>query len=472
MRSTIQAKRTQAVFLAFTLLFGSWFLIFYFRHWADGNDLLTGVGEIAIGRAHWRDDWEETHLNHVQSPDFDDGEAKGNVIQHGSVSRQANPSLTTDAPQSGDKTSPTPAASWPPAELADTGEPSQLACPAPAGARYDHLRNTPTNRGPARFRANKIHYLFALNLHQSAEVMPRLLGSIVQAMEYLGPERCALSVVEGPSEDGTHEILARFQTEIELMGSHFYLNTSSLDPKAPGSKRIETLAELRNMVLAPLRRGPDRHKFSSESIVIFLDEIALCPEDILELLHQHVTQSAHMTCAFDWIFEGSTFNNVWVSRSMAGDLFFEIPHDGSWAYKDDLFWDDPSSRERYESKLPLQVYSCWGGMVTIDAQPFARGKLRFRSSEEGECVMGEATLLAKDMWRQEMGKIMAVPTVNVGYSDHECSKTKERRGYVHDHVDMTSSVDTPEEMIDWQTRPPGMVKCLPDWNQPSWVEPV
>lgn len=279
--------------------------------------------------------------------------------------------------------------------------------------------------------------------------MPRLMESIVQAMRYLGPERCALSVVEGPSEDGTHESLENFQTEVELMGSHFYHNTSSLDPKAPGSERVERLAKLRNMALAPLWSGHDRHKFSSDSIVIFLDDIALCPEDILELLHQHVTQSAHMTCAFDWILEGSTFYNVWVSRSMVGNIFFEIPHDGSWAYKEDLFWDDPSSRKRYESKLPLQVYSCWGGLVTMNAQPFAQGKLKFRSSEDGECFMDEATLLAKNVWRQGMGKIMAVPTVNVGYSNDGCSKAKERRGYVHDHVDMTSTGDSPEEKIDW-----------------------
>lgn len=37
-----------------------------------------------------------------------------------------------------------------------------------------------------------------------------------------------------------------------------------------------------------------------------------------------------MTCAFDWIFNDTTFYDVWVSRTLVGDRFFEIPHDGSW----------------------------------------------------------------------------------------------------------------------------------------------
>lgn len=129
--------KTQSVILGLALLFGSWFLIFYCCYWADGNDLLTRMGEIAIGRAHWRDDWEETHLNTFQSPDLD-GKAQGNAIQHGSVSRQATggkiPSRTTDAPQTGDNTpSPIPATLMLPAEPENnTDETFQLACQTPS----------------------------------------------------------------------------------------------------------------------------------------------------------------------------------------------------------------------------------------------------------------------------------------------------------------------------------------------------
>jgi alpha-1,3-mannosyltransferase len=78
-----------------------------------------------------------------------------------------------------------------------------------------------------------------------------------------------------------------------------------------------------------------------------------------------------MTCAFDWIFNGTNFYDVWISRTLVGHTFFEVPRDGSWSYSKDLFWSDPDGRRRYEAKNPFQVYSCLGGMVTLDAPSFA-----------------------------------------------------------------------------------------------------
>jgi alpha-1,3-mannosyltransferase len=51
-------------------------------------------------------------------------------------------------------------------------------------------------------------------------------------------------------------------------------------------------------------------------------------EDILELIHQRLLQKADMTCAMDWIYGGATFYDVWVSRAMNGDQFFEVPQSG------------------------------------------------------------------------------------------------------------------------------------------------
>src|SRR6266536_6706684 len=112
-------------------------------------------------------------------------------------------------------------------------------------------------------------------------------------------------------------------------------------------------------------------------------------------------------------------------------------------------------------------------MVVLDAKPFTEGKLTFRASAEGECVMGEPTLLAKDMWKQGIGRILAVPSVNVGYNNEEGAKIKERRGYVTYNVDTSRPPDEPQsELVVWQSKPPPMVKCLPKWEEPSWVPPV
>ncbi|KAJ5998789.1 hypothetical protein N7451_006599 [Penicillium sp. IBT 35674x] len=341
----------------------------------------------------------------------------------------------------------------------------QLQCPHTIGSRYDiFLARNNKHDGKKR-------YFFALDLYQAVGVLPRLMGSIIEAMQFLGPEYCVLSIVEGRSIDGTWDILNALRDTVEKLGVEFHLEVDGVNPKAKGVDRIEALSRLRNMALAPLMCGSkaEHTQYAKDSIIIFVNDVALCPEDVLELLFQHVTQSAHMTCAFDWQDSGNCFYDSWVSRSLAGNTFFDIPRD-KWDYKDFLFFDDPPSKKRYDAFLPLQVYSCWGGMVTIDAAPFLQRKLKFRASKEGECYAGEPTLLAKDMWRMGIGKIMAVPAVNVAYSDDEARGTKSVRGYVADHVNATAASE--EELIPWQIEPPGMVKCLPDFSKPSWTKPL
>ncbi|KAJ5825692.1 hypothetical protein N7474_002830 [Penicillium riverlandense] len=346
---------------------------------------------------------------------------------------------------------------------------NRMSCPSEIGSRYKLLRGEAAHGGQVR-------YFFALNLHQSQLVLPRLMSSIIEAMRFLGPEHCAISVVEGRSTDGTDDILRALKPQVEAMGAQFFLEHSSLDPKDGHVNRIEALAELRNAALAPLKANYGMKNlagtYSPDAVVIFINDIAMCPEDILELVYQHVNQDSHMTCAFDWIFNGTSFYDVWVSRSLVGNLFFEIPHDGSWTYNKDLFFDDPYSRKRYEAFRPLQVYSCWGGMVVLDAAPFVAETVKFRASREGECYMGEPTLLAKDLFRHGLGKIMAVPSVNVAYNDDEALGTKAKHGYVADHVNMSRSLMANEEFVEWQLAPPPMVKCLPNFNQPSWVPPT
>ncbi|KAJ5894955.1 hypothetical protein N7495_006646 [Penicillium taxi] len=348
----------------------------------------------------------------------------------------------------------------------------QVPCPVNIGNRYKELQATASGNG-------QIRYFFALDLYQSAAIIPRLFSSIIEAIRFLGPEHCAISIVEGRSEDGTYEILAALKSRVEVMGAHVFLSTSTINPLNGKLNRIEALSKLRNKALDPLKaQGPSglmpelADMYSPEAVIIFINDIALCPEDILELVFQHVNQEAHMTCAFDWIFNGTLFYDSWVSRSLVGNTFFEVPHDGSWDYSKDMFFDDPESKSRYEAFQPVQVYSCWGGMVTLDAVSFAEDTIKFRSSEEGECYMGEPTLLGKDLYRLKLGKILAIPSVNVAYSDKEAVGTKYVRGHVSDHVNVTMSVMHKEEKVKWKVAPPGMVKCLPNFNQPSWSESI
>lgn len=133
------------------------------------------------------------------------------------------------------------------------------------------------------------------------------MGSIVEAIRFLGPQNCALSIVEGRSTDGTFEILNLLQENLTEAGIKYYFQSSDINPN---QNRIQALADLRNLALKPLRDNFDR--FSQDATVIFLNDVSICMEDILELIHQRIFQEADMTCAMDWTYVGSdpTFYDV------------------------------------------------------------------------------------------------------------------------------------------------------------------
>jgi alpha-1,3-mannosyltransferase len=119
--------------------------------------------------------------------------------------------------------------------------------------------------------------------------------------------------------DGTFEILKVLRAEIEGIGATYFFNSSDLEPRAPNQDRIRTLAELRNQALEPLIRHPDR--YSPDTTIVFLNDVSICTQDILELVHQRFYQKADMTCAMDWVYVGQdpTFYDVWIARGMTGD---------------------------------------------------------------------------------------------------------------------------------------------------------
>lgn len=227
----------------------------------------------------------------------------------------------------------------------------RLSCPQFNADRYAHLRV------PAGQHLKK--YFFALNLRQCADLLPRLMGSIVEAMQFLGPQNIVLSIVEGNSDDGTLEILSALKTDLVDLGVRYYLRRDGLNPLG-GDDRIGNLALLRSMAVEPLRNsrnasalalelpGADLN-FDDDAVVVFLNDVAACPEDIrkfcpycctrsakppcqpqarepltniiittVELLHQRIVQEADMTCAMDWYHPGgpdgaSLFYDVWIS---------------------------------------------------------------------------------------------------------------------------------------------------------------
>lgn len=303
----------------------------------------------------------------------------------------------------------------------------KVECPRPDPTRYAYLKPEPLSIPSAT------RYFFALNLRNNLPLLPQLLGSIVEAIRFLGPQHCALSIVEGNSPDGTAEVLAALEPELARLGirTHFTLH-NPIDPLAQGNDRFQSLATLRNLALAPLldpstTATPTDANTNTNTTILFINDVALCPDDILELAHQRLYQNADMACAMDWT--GSyepganppTFYDVYVARARNGDLFFDVPPDTvSWARATDLFWNEPVARARLARHAPFQVFACWNGAVAVTARPLLLDGVRFRGAgegegREGECRQGEPGLFCKDLWWRGYGRIMVVPSVNLEY---------------------------------------------------------
>lgn len=295
------------------------------------------------------------------------------------------------------------------------------------------------------------------------ELLPRLLGSIVEAIRFLGPHRCALSIVEGNSPDGTSDVLSALGPFLHDVGVAYFYNSSKINP-TKGS-RIGKLAQLRNLALNPLYKG--EVNAAEDTTVLFINDVAACAEDILELALQRRNLNADMTCAMDWTFVGPdpTFYDIWIARTIHGDSFFEVGANGNWNSAWNLFWNAPETRSRYNAQLPFQVFACWNGATAFTAAPLFHG-LRFRdvNSDKKECFQGEPQLFCKDLWSRGYRKIAVVPTVNLEYSDEKGADIKRLKGYVSEKVKKEEDANG----IEWVFDPPGEVRCMPNWENQSW----
>lgn len=339
----------------------------------------------------------------------------------------------------------------------------KVDCHNPDLSRYKDLK-------PSFFTSrSQTPYFFVLNLRESLHILPTLLSSVVAAINFLGPEHCALSIVEGNSPDGTADVLAALEAHLKSLKvrTNFVLSVDDIDPSTDA--RFARLATLRNMALQPLVDEPERYR---DATVLFINDVAACPDDLLELVYQRKVLSADMTCAMDWIFgagDETLFYDSYIARGINGDLFFDIPPGtGSFAKASNLFWNEPESKARFEAKRPLQVFACWNGAVAFPARPIASREVEFRAAraELGECHNGEPEIFCKDMWAHGYGKIAVVPYINLEYSTEKGQRIKDERGYTSDTA--ASKPHSAEDIIDWQG-PPDKVKCMPTFDNQFWL---
>ena len=186
--------------------------------------------------------------------------------------------------------------------------------------RYDHLRHP---RIPKR-TAPDGRYLFTTLTRDIQAQLPDLLNALVLVTAFLGPDKVAFSILEGPSGDCTPDVLEKvlYPALVDMGVPTSRIRFQTREPKVDfsGRNRIEALAELRNRALEPLYD----EGMEDTIAVVFYNDVFLRASDILEVLHQHVvagTQSGletGITAAMDYYKRHPEyFYDIWVARTVS-----------------------------------------------------------------------------------------------------------------------------------------------------------
>ncbi|RTE81841.1 hypothetical protein BHE90_003643 [Fusarium euwallaceae] len=320
----------------------------------------------------------------------------------------------------------------------------RLKCPTPDSKRYNPIRE-PT------FSKPEIDYIFAIQVIRNLEQLPTLLGAVVGAMNFLGPHRCALTIVSNGGRPQIDGVLEELRVGIEHLGA-VYNSTFARGPRTYGH---------RNQAIDAVRLADK--EVSEDATIVYLDDVDVCSEDLLELILQRKNLGADMTCGMRWSRRESSdtyiFRSDGACRDMQGDKFGHVKPE-KWSEGVEVkeyFWKSPKDQARFNEKRPFQVFSCWGGVAAFTASTFTRLEQTFRLPIKGaECHQPDTRMFCKDMWSHGRGKIAVVPSVNIIRNRDGVLSVKESRGYTSDLV---RGQDTKRDRIEWVKEPPKEVFC-------------
>jgi len=338
-------------------------------------------------------------------------------------------------------------------------------------------------------------YFIAVNFYNSAVILESFIPELKLLLNKLGPYRCYVSIWENDSTDGTQKILHALEIQLTKMGVKNTIVTETatlvelckqsgavecLTPNmfkhgvrdANANTRIAMMAYFRNKPLQPLYKSfeiattstvVDNNKKKIPSTtdhlfplaenndgtkVLFFNDIYFSHYDVIKLIDTN-KMNYNLACALD--FEHFQVYDLWVLRDMNGLIVHPF-----FPY----FWDSDSYWKMLLGK-PIQVYSCWNGLVVFDASVLHGGSntddnninnnktssskpIRFRTWVDFEkraplpqsrniiskkdlqiyeenvfhfpdCAASECYLFSKDLWDSGYKKIFINPSVRVDY---------------------------------------------------------
>lgn len=232
-------------------------------------------------------------------------------------------------------------------------------------------------------------YFFSANFYNSEDILPDFFDQFMQLSDYLGRDSVYLSIYESNSRDNTKELLHQFDDKLDQFKiAHTVITDSSTQkPFFVGNERINYLASVRNLTLAPLTKELDE-QFNYFDKVVFLNDVFYDWFSVVRLLNTR-NGLYDQVCAFDYFKIG--LYDTWVTRDTCSRRTKVV-----WPY----FQDEHSISLLRQGK-PVPVNSCWNGITAFDAKWFVESRdngikpIRFRVLDE--CVTSECLLSSYDM---------------------------------------------------------------------------
>ncbi|CAM9327202.1 unnamed protein product [Phaeothamnion confervicola] len=339
-----------------------------------------------------------------------------------------------------------------------------------------HWSNRSADTRPEVQALRKRRYFIASLQRDTEPIFGSWQRELLKVLYLLGNESLSnvfVSLFESNSADATPDQLAGAAELFDALGvpHRVLLGHRMTDlPDRKSMSRIGFLALLRNIALQPLFSGEsglfsgglggygrtganadaDRNGGGSGSrfgfgfgggsggssgggagdgpyeydVVLYLNDILFCASDVMDLARTVRPGSgtgaggpsidADMSCAVDYI-----------PRTPGQDQQDEVRVYDTWVLHDMLginfnndrpYSCDDSTVDAMDSLRPFEVFSCWNGMVAMDADIFQKAGVRFRAAHAFECELSECELIGRDLRALNRGRIIMVPTARTAYN--------------------------------------------------------
>ncbi|CAJ0842225.1 596_t:CDS:2, partial [Entrophospora sp. SA101] len=263
-----------------------------------------------------------------------------------------------------------------------------------------------TNKAPKKVLPWKEFFeeiFIAANFYNNEDILYDFNEELLKLIQILKPENVYVSIFENGSKDKTKSLLYTLQSSLNLLG---VANTIITDDNSKRyDRRITYMANLRNEI-------------------IYFNDILWSVSDILTLLETN-NYNYDAVCAMDYYW---TFHNTFATRELP--LRFSYSSEPSSLNVSDSYpWPptsyypyfyNPTVQQQIYNGEPVQVFSCWNGVVVMNAEPFVKHNVRFRALmpllEEGlPFEASECCLVYSDFRKLGYNKIFINPNVRVSY---------------------------------------------------------